>query len=136
MPLPAILILGILGAVLSMSQPRAGEPPLHWVAGLWEVAIEHPRTRCRWEGHVRLTLRGLRITGSGELNPVDRNRRYPPLKGNIDGKVAGDSVWFGFAMGRLGAAEFEGTRGDRGRTLAGRWRGRKASGRWWASRPR
>ena len=135
-PSPLISILAMFGLALGMSGSYAAEPPPKAVAGLWAVAIEQPRTRCRWEGHVRLAQKGRRLSGSGKAKAVGRNRRCPPLKGNIDGRVDGDSVRFGFAMGRLGVAEFEGALGDRGRTLAGRWRGRAASGLWWASRAR
>ena len=128
--------LAMLGLALGLSQPGAAEPPPRAVAGLWAIAIEQPRTRCRWEGHVRLVQIGRRLTGSGKAKAVGRAPRCPPLKGDIDGKVDGDGVRFGFAMGRLGVAEFEGVLGDGGRTLAGRWRGRAASGLWWAERAR
>ncbi len=126
-----ILVLALVGAQPVMAQDQNAT-----VEGTWAVAIEQPRTRCRWEGHVRLVQRGLKITGSGRAEPVGRSRRCPPLEGDIDGKVDGDSVRFGFATGRLGLVEFEGTLGDRARSLVGRWRGRAASGKWWASRAR
>lgn len=122
------LVLALVGAQPVMAQDQNAT-----VEGTWAVAIEQPRTRCRWEGHVRLVQRGLKITGSGKAEPVGRSRRCPPLEGDIDGKVDGHSVRFGFATGRLGLVEFEGTLGDRARSLAGRWRGRAASGKWWAS---
>jgi len=123
----------ILVLALMLAQPVMAQDQNATVEGTWAVAIEQPRTRCRWEGHVRLAQRGLKITGSGKAEPVGRSRRCPPLEGNIDGKVDGHSVRFGFATGRLGLVEFEGTLGDRARSLAGRWRGRAASGKWWAS---
>jgi|GEM_PF-2797468 len=135
-PWRPMLGLAMLGLALGLSQPGAAEPPPKAVAGLWAIAIaiEQPRTRCRWEGHVRLVQIGRRLTGSGKAKAVGRAPRCPPLEGNIDGKVDGNGVRFGFAMGRLGVAEFEGVLGDGGRTLAGRWRGRAASGLWWAER--
>ena len=126
----------MLGLALGLSQPLVAEPPPKSVAGLWAIALEQPRTRCRWEGHVRLAQKGRRLSGSGKAKAVGRNRRCPPLKGNIDGEVDGNSVRFGFAMGRLGVAEFEGALGDGGRIVAGRWWGPTASGLWWAERAR
>ena len=128
------LVLGMIG--FGMSQPRAADAPPNSVAGLWAVAIEQPRTRCRWEGHVRLAQKGHRITGSGEAKPVGRNRRCSPLKGNIEGANDGSLVRFGFATGRLGVADFEGTLGDGGRTMSGGWRTRSAAGQWAAERAR
>jgi len=128
------LVLGMVGLGLDLAQSRAADAQPNSVAGLWVVVIEQPRTRCRWEGSVRLDQEGSRIIGSGAAKPVGRNRRCPPLKGNIEGAHEGDRVRFGFAMGRLGAADFEGTLGDGGRTMNGRWQGRSAAGPWRAGR--
>ena len=137
-PLELMMPLGLamIGLGFGLAQPRAAEAPGISVAGLWAVVIEQPRRRCRWEGSVRLEQRGDRIAGSGEAKPVGHNRRCPLLKGKIDGKVDGNSVRFGFATGRLGVADFEGTLGEGGRTMSGRWRGRSAAGQWRAERAR
>ncbi len=135
-PSPPILISAMFGFALGMSGSLAAEPPPKPVAGLWAVAIDQPRTGCRWHGHVRLAQRGRRITGSGKAQPAGRNRRCRPLKGAIDGNVDGNHVRFGFATGELGTADFQGMLDIGGLAMEGRWRARSASGRWWAERAR
>lgn len=112
----------------------AADAPTRAIEGTWRVVIDQSRGRCGWRGTISLTRTGRRIAGEGQASPSKRQRRCPTLKGAVEGRIEGRQVRFGFATGRLGTAEFEGTLGDKPGIMSGRWSARRASGRWQATR--
>jgi hypothetical protein len=103
------------------------------VTGNWQVDIEQKR-RCRWQGQIRLDQDGTMLTGSGEAAPPPAQRFCPRLKGEVEGSVNGAQVNFGFATGRLGTGEFDGTLAPGGEVLSGTWSAGRAVGTWRAVR--
>jgi hypothetical protein len=103
------------------------------ITGDWRLDIEQKR-RCRWQGRVRLDQNGVQLTGGGEAVATKSQRFCPNLKGEVEGSVNGAQVNFGFATGRLGTGEFEGTLGPGGRILSGTWSAGRAVGTWRAER--
>jgi len=123
----AVLVLGV-GALGSAGSQALAQADIPNVSGRWAVAIELDTGRCRWEGSVTLRQLGTRITGWGRARPVDRDRRCPPLGGDIEGAVTGPRIGFGFATGTLGQARFDGTYDPKTGIMEGTWRARIGAG--------
>lgn len=133
--LKAILFIVGLG-IFSIAYPSAVLTAEHDkidVTGDWHVDIERGR-RCRWQGQVRLDQNGDQLSGNGHAAAPPAQRFCPRLEGVVEGSVNGPVVKFGFATGRLGTGEFDGSLTPDGRMLNGTWSAGAAAGTWRAER--
>lgn len=129
-----LLVAGLATiAVADLSPVRAAKHSAPDVTGNWQLDIEQKR-RCRWQGRVRLDQNGAQLTGGGEAVAAKGQRFCPNLKGEVEGSVNGAQVKFGFATGRLGTGEFDGTLAPSGEVLSGTWSAGRAVGTWRAER--